>query len=73
MLKQLITNILSSPQQILPAKKGRKIAQSIVELDGMEFLIRVVYVEESYCYEVVTVYKTTKIRKYWRDYNENTL
>ena len=73
MPKQLINNILLEPQQVLPAKKGRKIAQSIVELEGIEFLIRVVYVEERDCFEVVTGYKTTKIKKYWRTSNENTL
>ena len=65
--KLLINNILLKPQQVLTAKKGRKIAQSTVELGGIDFLVRVIYVEKMYCYEVVTVYKTTKIKKYWRD------
>ena len=65
--KQLINNILLKPQQVFAAKKGRKIAQSIVELGGIDFLVRVIYVEEVDCYEIITVYKTTKIMKYWRD------
>ena len=65
--KQLINNILQKPQQVLAAKKGRKIAQSIVKLEGIEFLIRIIYVEKYDFYEVITVYKTTKIVKYWSE------
>ena len=71
--KQQINIILNQPQQVLAAKKGRKIAQSIVKLERIEFLVRIIYIEKMDCYEVVTVYKTTKIKKYWREKNENSI
>jgi len=73
MSKQLINNILLESQQVIAARKGRKIAQSIVELDEIRFLIRVIYIEEGEFAEIITVYKTTKIKNYWRNANEDTL
>ena len=64
--KRMVSNVLLKPQQILPGKKLRKIAQSIVKLEGLDFLIRVIYEEKGKDLEVLTVYKTTKIEKYWR-------
>jgi hypothetical protein len=64
--KSLVSKILTKPDQVLSGQKGRRVAQTIVTEDGVEFLVRVVYEEEGDITEVVTVYRTTKIKKYWR-------
>jgi hypothetical protein len=69
--KNLVSRILAKPDQVLAGQKGRRIAQAIVGEEGVEFLVRVVYEEEGDITEVVTVYRTTKIKKYWRNSNAN--
>ena len=44
---------------------GKKVYQSIVKEGDKEFLIRVVVGLETDPKTVVTIYKTTKIKKYW--------
>ena len=65
--KELADQILLNPMQVLESKKGRKIAQSIVKFEKKAFLIRVVYIERPDHYNVITVYKTSRIKKYWRE------
>ena len=71
--KTLVNRVLSKPQQIVPGTKGRKIAQSIIELDNVNMLIRVVYQERNDYFEVITVYYTTRIDKNWRDFDADTV
>ncbi|MBA3493262.1 MAG: hypothetical protein H0T87_03840, partial [Gammaproteobacteria bacterium] len=40
--------------------------QSIVEIDQKPYLVRVMVNETAYPPTVVTVYRTSKIEKYWR-------
>ena len=65
--EELIKTIVSNPEQRLSSKKGRVIVQSRYydqeEKKGM--LLRVVGIETSDKFEVITVYKTSKISKYW--------
>jgi hypothetical protein len=61
-----VTNPLDHPEQIVDAPKGRKIYQSRVELSGKSFLIRVIVDPNVDPAIVITVYRTSKIAKYWR-------
>lgn len=64
---KIIKETLTNPQQIVPEPKGLKIAQSKYhdkEIDK-DYLIRVIFREERGLRIGVTVYKTSKIKKYW--------
>lgn len=59
--------VLGNPQQVVPAKRGKKTYQSQVRFaDGRMFLVRAIVDDRTEPPTVVTVYRTTKVRKYWR-------
>jgi hypothetical protein len=62
-----VTLVLKSPQQVKTVREGRKIYQSIFETEEptKDYLIRVVVDIDRSPPEVVTVYRTSKIDKYW--------
>ncbi len=57
--------VLNSPQQIVPEKEGRNAYQSKLDFGGKVYLVRAI-VKENEPAMVVTVYRTSKIDKYWR-------
>jgi hypothetical protein len=59
--------VLKSPQQVKTVRESRKIYQSIFETEEptKDYLIRVVVDIDRSPPEVVTVYRTSKIDKYW--------
>ena len=65
--EELIKFVVKNPQQKLPSKKGRVIVQNKYydEVEKKEMLIRIIGRETSEKFNVVTVYKTSKISKYW--------
>ena len=65
--EELIKSVVRSPQQKLPSKKGRVILQSkyFDKEEAKEMLLRVIGVESSGTFRVITAYKTSKISKYW--------
>jgi len=65
--EELIKTIVSNPEQKLPSKKGRVIVQNKYydQEEKQEMLLRVIGIETSEKFEVITVYKTSKISKYW--------
>ena len=59
--------VLESPQQVVPAHGGLLAYQSQFELrPGKMYLVRAIVAEDSDPPVVVTVYRTSKIAKYWR-------
>lgn len=65
--RDLLEKVLQNPQQVLPEREGKKIYQSQVEFDGGGlFLLRAIVNDEAEPAVVVTVYRTSKIEKYWR-------
>lgn len=52
----------------MPSKKGRVIVQNryFDEVEGKEMLLRVIGKEYGTEFRVITVYKTSKIDKYWK-------
>jgi len=67
---QVVLEVLHHPQEIMTAQKGRLAYQSVVEINGKPYIVRVI-VEPSG--EVVTLYRSSKINKYQGEsYEENT-
>jgi hypothetical protein len=64
---ELLESVLRNPQQILDQPDGKKVYQSQIDFGGGKiFLLRAIVVEDIDPPVVVTVYRTRKISKYWR-------
>ncbi len=59
--------VLENPQQVVPESKGTKAYQSKRDFGGRIFLLRVIVDDAMDPGTVVTVYRTSKINKYWRN------
>jgi len=60
-----VVRTIRHPGQVLPSIKGRQIYQSLIG-PARRMLLRVVVKELAVAYLVVTVYKTSKVARYWR-------
>ncbi|MBC5796427.1 DUF4258 domain-containing protein [Sphaerospermopsis sp. LEGE 00249] len=64
----LVESVLDNPQQIILEREGRKVYQSKVDFgNGKIFLLRVIVADDIDPKVVITVYRTSKIEKYWRE------
>lgn len=63
---EVVELVLSSPEQSVPEHGGLTARQSRVDLEGKQYLIRVVVAERPDATVVVTAYRTSRIGKYWR-------
>lgn len=66
--EEILRGVAQNPQQMLKLRGKRSIWQSrYYDLtEGKEMLLRVVYEEKYNTFFIVTVYKTSKIDKYWK-------
>ena len=64
----LVESVLARPQQVVVGVKGTKVYQSQYDFDGRMYLIRVIVDGTVEPVKVVTVYRTSKIGKYWREW-----
>lgn len=64
---ELIRIVISNPEQRIAVRKGREVFQSRIQMEGKPYLIRVFIDIDRVPAEVVTVYRTRKIEKYWRE------
>ena len=62
----LVESVLESPDQIVPERGILKAYQSRRDMSGKMFLVRVIVDDTVDPAVVVTVYRTTKIEKYWK-------
>ncbi|MDA0266261.1 MAG: DUF4258 domain-containing protein [Cyanobacteria bacterium] len=63
----VVEAILSEPDQVVSGRDGRTIYQSQVDNEeGKTYLVRVVVDGTLVTALVITVYRTSKIQKYWR-------
>lgn len=60
----VIDSIMRSPGQVVNTYGGRKAYQSQVIIAGKPYLVRII-VEEATPLIIVTVYRTSRIEKYW--------
>jgi hypothetical protein len=62
-----VEHVLQNPQQIVAGSKGKKAYQSIIDfMTAKRFLVRVIVADEHDPPVVITVYRTSKVHKYWR-------
>ena len=62
-----VFDVARSPEQKLAVRRGREVRQSRISMpeNGTLYLVRVVVDSDSAGDTVVTVYRTSKIDKYW--------
>ena len=61
----LLEGVLQAPQQIGPECGGKKAYQSQMQFSGKMFLLRAIVADDIDPAIVVTVYRISKISKYW--------
>ena len=64
--QSVLDMVLARPEQIVPETAGRKAYQSKIDIHGKMFLIRAIVDDTVSPTVVITVYRTSKISKYWR-------
>lgn len=70
--EEQVYETVRSPDQLVQGYRGRKIAQKKYRRKGKEYLLRAVLEEHFEETQVITVYITSKIDRYWKDGdNEN--
>lgn len=63
----IVETVLQTPQQIVDEYGNKKAYQSIMDIGtGKDYLVRVIVNDAVDPAKVVTVYRTSKISKYWR-------
>jgi hypothetical protein len=67
--KEDIEHLIENPMQKMPSKNNRIIMQSRYydNIENKEMLLRVIGEESENEFHVVTVYKSSKIEKYWKE------
>jgi hypothetical protein len=60
-----LRNALDAPEQVLAVRPGRVVLHRRYHSEGVEYLLRVFVDIDSTPPMVVTVYRTSKISKYW--------
>ncbi|MBZ0288621.1 MAG: hypothetical protein K8I30_13470 [Anaerolineae bacterium] len=58
---QVVMAILNDPEQIVEEQKSRQAYQSDVEINGKTYVVRLIVEADG---TVVTVYRTSKVKKY---------
>lgn len=58
--------VMLAPEQRVSVAVQREVLQGRVSIGGVRYLVRVVVAVESQPAEIITVYRTSKIAKYWR-------
>ncbi|MFC1792487.1 DUF4258 domain-containing protein [Planctomycetota bacterium] len=63
-----VASVLAAPEQIQSVRQGRDVYQSRIEVikPPQKYLLRVFVDVDRDPPEVVTVYRTSKVTKYWR-------
>jgi len=64
--ESVVKHVLSVPEQRESVRRGRDLLQSRIEFAGRVYLVRIFVDVDCEPAEVVTVYRTSKIEKYWR-------
>jgi hypothetical protein len=65
--EDLVARVLNVPDQVVSERAGLMAYQSRVELSANRvMLVRVIVDDRTEPHRVITVYRTSKIQKYWR-------
>jgi len=65
-VESVVRGVLAAPEQRHPVRPGRDVLQSRIVFDGKTYLVRVFVDIDRNPAEVVTVYQTSRVMKYWR-------
>ena len=65
-LDSIVRGVLAAPEQRHSVRPGRDVPQSKIVFYGKTYLVRVFINVDRSPAEVVTVYRTSRIAKYWR-------
>jgi hypothetical protein len=63
----MLRSVLAAPGQRESVRPGRDVLQTLMTIEDKEYVIRVFVDIDRTPANVVTAYRTSKIRKYWRD------
>ena len=61
-----VRGVLAAPERRHPVRSGRDVLQSRTDVSGKTYLVRVFVDIDRQPAEVVTVYLTSRVAKYWR-------
>jgi hypothetical protein len=64
--KTILFGVLAAPEQRYTLRRGRDVLQSKISFGGKTYLVRVFVDVDRQPADIVTVYRTSKITKYWR-------
>jgi hypothetical protein len=64
--ESVLRRVLAAPEQRHEIRSGRDVLQSRIAFDGKVYLVRVFVDVDRSPAEVVTVYRTSQVAKYWR-------
>ncbi len=64
--ESVVRGVLAAPEQRHAVRPGRDVLQSRIAFAGKTYLIRVFVDVDRKPAEVVTVYRTSRVAKYWR-------
>ena len=64
--ERVVRQVLAAPEQRHAVRPGRDVLQSRIAFSGKTYLLRVFVDFDRDPAEVVTVYRTSRIAKYWR-------
>jgi len=59
-------DVLAHPEQRYFVRPGREVLQSRLVMDGANYIVRVFVDTDRNPTDVVTVYRSSKIAKYWK-------
>ena len=65
--KEVARQVISTPEQRIDVRPGRVVLQSRLTHEGRAYLVRVFVDVDRRPAEVVTVYRTSRVSKYWRE------
>lgn len=64
--EEIVVGIMGDPEQIVEERSGRKAYQSRIEMNGKQYLVRLIVEDQEEPNVVVTLYRTSNVAKYWR-------
>ena len=65
--ERIVNAVLAAPEQRHSVRYGRDVLQSLTSFGDKTYLVRVFVDVDRSPAEVVTVYRTSQIAKYWRE------
>lgn len=63
---KIAENVINSPDQIIIIDSIKSVYQSKIKENGITFLIRIFIAIDKTTNVIITLYKTSKISKYWK-------